>query len=63
MDILRKYVADGAIPFRSTEYVDWVRLQHVIAFDRERRKKRSEGLQKLLDEEPWDESTSDGTHE
>jgi hypothetical protein len=62
-DLLREYAADGAIPFRSTEYVDWVRLHDVIAFDRERRKKRSEGLQKLLDEEPWDESTTDGTQE
>jgi hypothetical protein len=62
-DDLRVYVAEGAIPFRSTEYVDWVQLEDVLAFDRERRRKRSEGVQKLLDEEPWDEPTSDGTPE
>jgi hypothetical protein len=62
-DMLRKYVAEGAIPFRSTEYVDWVQLEDVIAFDRERRRKRSEGVQKLLDEEPWDEPTNDGPPE
>lgn len=57
-DLFRKYVADGAIPFRSDDYVDWVRLADVIAFDRERSRRRSEGVQKLLDEEPWDEPDS-----
>jgi hypothetical protein len=58
-DILRKYAANGTIPFRSTEYVDWVRLADVIAFDSERSRMRSEGVQKLLDEERWDESPTD----
>jgi hypothetical protein len=58
-DILRKYAANGTIPFQSTEYVDWVRLADVIAFDRERSRMRSEGVQKLLDEERWDESPTD----
>jgi hypothetical protein len=62
-DDLRAYVAEGAIPFRSTEYVDWVKLEDVLAFDRERRRKRSEGVRKMLDEEPWDEPTSDGPPE
>jgi len=57
-DLFRKYVADGAIPFRSDEYVDWVRLADAIAFDRERNRRRSEGLQRLLDEDPWDEPDS-----
>ena len=61
-DDLRAYVAEGAIPFRSTEYVDWVRLENVIKWDRERKRKRREGVQRLLDEGPWeeDEDSSDG---
>jgi hypothetical protein len=54
-DILRKYVANGTIPFRSSEYVDWVRLADVIAFDAERTRMRSEGVQQLLDEERWED--------
>ncbi|MFI7062563.1 hypothetical protein ACIBL3_16395 [Kribbella sp. NPDC050124] len=54
-DDLRASVADGALPFRSTEYVDWVRLADVIAWDNKRREKRNAALQDLLDEEPWDE--------
>ena len=38
-DDLRKYVAEGAVPFRSSEYVDWVRLADVIAWDNERRRR------------------------
>jgi hypothetical protein len=60
-DDLRAYVAEGAIPFRSTEYVDWVRLEDVIEFDRRRREHRRAGLQQMLDEEPWDEPEADGT--
>lgn len=56
-DELRAYVAEGALPFRSTKYVDWVQLEDVIEFDRERRRKRSEGVQKLLEEDRWDEPT------
>ncbi|WP_433167505.1 hypothetical protein [Kribbella sp. CA-247076] len=59
-DDLRSYVGEGAIPFRSTEYVDWVRLTDVIAWDSKRRQERSAALQELLDEEPWDENDSDG---
>ncbi|MEJ1137635.1 hypothetical protein [Kribbella sp. CCNWLW197] len=32
-DDLRSYIAEGAIPFRSIEYVDWVRLADVLALD------------------------------
>lgn len=60
-DIVRKYVANGTIPFRSTEYTDWVRLQDVITFADERQRMRSEGLRKLLNEDPWDEDLDDGT--
>lgn len=58
-DDLRAYVAEGAIPFRSTEYVDWVRLADVIEWDRERRRRRREGVQRLLDEGPWEEDGRD----
>jgi hypothetical protein len=42
-DDLRAYVAEGAVPFRSSEYVDWVRLAEVIAWDNKRREARSAG--------------------
>jgi hypothetical protein len=32
-DELQHYVSKGGIPFRSTEYVDWVNLADVLAFD------------------------------
>jgi hypothetical protein len=60
-DELRAYVAEGAVPFRSTEYVDWVRLEDVIEFDRRRREHRRAGVQQMLDEDPWDEAEDDGT--
>jgi hypothetical protein len=60
-DDFRAYVAEGAIPFRSTEYVDWVRLEDVIEFDRRRREHRRTGVQQMLDEDPWDEPEDDGT--
>lgn len=59
-DDLRKYVAEGAVPFRSTEYVDWVQLADIINWNNQRRVERSAALQELLDEEPWDKSGSDG---
>jgi len=60
-DDLRAYVAEGAVPFRSTEYVDWVRLGDVIEFDRRRREHRRRGIQELLDEEPWDRPDAGGS--
>jgi hypothetical protein len=54
-DDLRAYVAEGAIPFRSTKYVDWVQLKDVIEWDRERRRKRREAIQQLPAEGPWEE--------
>jgi hypothetical protein len=59
-DDLRASVAEGAVPFRSSEYVDWVRLADVIAWDNARREARSAALQEMLDEEPWDEPDADG---
>lgn len=43
-DDLWSYIAEGAIPFRSIEYVDWVRLADVLALDvrlRNQRRKHS----------------------
>jgi hypothetical protein len=52
---LRAYVAEGALPFRSTEHVDWIRLDELIAFDRRRREHRRKGVREMLDEGPWEE--------
>ncbi len=46
-DDLRKHVAEGAVPFRSTEYVDWVRLADVIEWDNQRRRSRRAVLHEL----------------
>ena len=58
-DAFRTHVANGEIPFRSTEYVDWVQLPDVIEWDRKRRESRRAGIEALSDEEPWDDP--DGT--
>lgn len=47
-DDLRKHVADGDIPFRSSEYVDWVQLADVIKWDIARRKRRRAILDEML---------------
>jgi hypothetical protein len=58
-DDLRRSIADGEIPFRSSRYVDWVRLADVMDFAQKRQAMREEGLQALLDQERWDESDGD----
>jgi hypothetical protein len=58
-DDLRAYVAEGAIPFRSTEQVDWVRLDQLIAWDNRRREDRNAGIREMLAEDPWDEPGED----
>ncbi|MBP2356544.1 hypothetical protein JOF29_007654 [Kribbella aluminosa] len=55
-DDLRKHVAAGDIPFRSSEYVDWVRLADVIKWDNERRARR----RAILDEMLADDLEDDG---
>lgn len=47
-DVLRKYVARGEIPFRSSEYVDWVRLADVVNWDIARRERRSAVLDEMF---------------
>jgi hypothetical protein len=60
-DDLRAYVAEGAIPFRSTESVDWVRLDQLIAWDNRRREDRNAGIREMLAEDPWDEPGEDAS--
>jgi hypothetical protein len=55
-DELRHYVSKGEIPFRSTEYVDWVNLADVLAFDSWLEAQGTEGLRALSEDEPWDAS-------
>ena len=54
-DDLRRFVAEGAIPFRSSQYVDWVRLADVIRWDNTRREERNAALDELM----ADDSTED----
>jgi hypothetical protein len=51
-DVLRKHVAAGEIPFRSSEYVDWVQLADVINWDSQRRRTRRAVLDELLGDDP-----------
>lgn len=54
-DDLRAYVGEGAIPFRTTEYTDWVRLADVLAFDERLRAQRREALDAMLSESVYDD--------
>jgi hypothetical protein len=54
-DDLRKNVAQGAIPFRSSEYVDWVRLADVIAWDNKRYEEQQAALDELMGGDPDDD--------
>ncbi|GAA1579142.1 hypothetical protein GCM10009804_39540 [Kribbella hippodromi] len=47
-DDLRKNVGQGAVPFRSSEHVDWVQLADVIKWDNERRERRRAVLDEML---------------
>lgn len=57
-DDLRAYVGEGAIPFRSTEYVDWVRLDQLVAWENQRRAEQRAGVDEMLSEPPWEEDES-----
>jgi hypothetical protein len=52
---LRLYVGRGDIPFRSSEYVDWVRLADVLELNARVRAEREQVLRALAEEEPWDD--------
>jgi hypothetical protein len=57
---LRSYVADGEIPFRSSEYVDWVRLADVLAFNQRLKAQRREALDEMLSEPLWEDGDDAG---
>jgi hypothetical protein len=59
-DELRSYAADGAIPFRSSEYTDWVRLADVLALDERLRAQRREALDAMLSESVYDDDAAPG---
>ena len=59
-DDLRAYVAEGAVPFRSSEYVDWVRLADVLKWNNKRREDRRAGVREMLDERPWEDDAEQG---
>lgn len=54
---LRLLVSQGEIPFRSSEYVDWVRLSDAIAVSNRLDAEREKMLQSFAEEEPWDDDT------
>jgi hypothetical protein len=58
---LRAYVADGEIPFRSSEYVDWVRLADVLAFNQRLKAQRREALDEMLSEPLWENGDDAGS--
>lgn len=51
-DLLRRYMDRGAVGFRSTRYHDWVLLAEVIAFQRGLSERETDGVQRLLNEQP-----------
>jgi hypothetical protein len=51
-DELRLYAARGDIPFRSTQYVDWVHLADVLALNSRINASRDQALQELAADEP-----------
>ncbi|WP_432935664.1 hypothetical protein ACQPXM_21290 [Kribbella sp. CA-253562] len=53
-DELRTYVAAGEVPFRSDDSVDWVQLEHVLAFKRRLKARQREILDQLMAESDYD---------
>jgi hypothetical protein len=60
-DDLRAYAAEGALPFRSSEYVDWVRLTDVLALDERIRSQRRQALDEMLSESEYDDDDASST--
>jgi hypothetical protein len=54
-DVLRRYMDGGTIGFRSTRYHDWVLLAEVLAFQRGQADRESDGVRRLLNEQPDDD--------
>ncbi|ONI73623.1 hypothetical protein BWI15_09285 [Kribbella sp. ALI-6-A] len=59
-DELRSYVASGEVPFRSDESVDWVQLEHVLAFKRRLKARQREILDQMMAESDYDAYGDDG---
>jgi hypothetical protein len=57
-DELRLYASRGDIPFRSSEYVDWVELSDVLDLNTRVNAEREQTLQSIAEEEPWDDHGS-----
>src|SRR5262245_36206308 len=53
-DELRVYAAEGEIPFRSSEYTDWVPLADVLALDERLRTQRRAALDEMLGESTYE---------
>jgi hypothetical protein len=58
---LRSYVAGGEIPFRSSEYVDWVRLADVLALSQRVKAQRRVALDEMLSEPLWEDGDDAGS--
>ncbi|MER7245076.1 hypothetical protein [Kribbella sp. NPDC000426] len=56
-DVLRKHVGAGEIPFRSSEYVDWVKLADVINWDNDRIRRRRAILDEMMADDPADDES------
>ncbi|GAA3094803.1 hypothetical protein JOF29_004073 [Kribbella aluminosa] len=54
-DDFRAYVSEGAIPFRSTQYVDWVRLADVLDWENKRSAEQQAAMDELLGGDPMDD--------
>jgi hypothetical protein len=55
---LRLLVGRGELPFRSSEYVDWVKLSDVIALSSRLDAEREKMLQSFAEEDPWDDDSA-----
>jgi hypothetical protein len=56
---LRVLVSRGEIPFRSSQYVDWVKLADVLALSARLDAERQQMLQSFAEEEPWDDGPAE----
>ncbi|MGW1342962.1 hypothetical protein ACWCOV_18065 [Kribbella sp. NPDC002412] len=60
-DELRAYAAEGALPFRTTEYTDWVQLTDVLALEARLRTQRRAALDEMLKESVYDDDDAPET--
>jgi hypothetical protein len=57
-DVLRKHVGAGEIPFRSSQYVDWVHLKDVIEWNNSRRATQRAVLDEYFADQPDEDEPS-----